>query len=91
MGITVNELMFTTVANDDSIELPIFQRGKVWSDEKKFGLVLSAILNYPVGAISILSEQISLDDGSIEIKIIYLMVSRELTQSNLLSKTLQLF
>lgn len=68
MGITVNELMFTTVANDDSIELPIFQRGKVWSDEKKFGLVLSAILNYPVGAISILSEQINLDDGSREIK-----------------------
>ena len=68
MGITVSELMFTTVANDDSIELPIFQRGKVWSDEKKFGLVLSAILNYPVGAISISSEQINLDDDSIEIK-----------------------
>jgi hypothetical protein len=33
--------------------LPEFQRGKVWDDEQKFELVMSAFLGYPVGAFSI--------------------------------------
>ena len=61
MGISVTEVEFSQIARDNTIELPIFQRGKVWNDEKKFGLVLSAILNYPVGAISVLTEYIDID------------------------------
>lgn len=67
MGITVNEMTFATISDDESIELPIFQRGKVWSDGKKFGLVLSAVLNYPVGAISVLSEEVDIE-GTVKIK-----------------------
>lgn len=61
MGINVTEVEFSTVARDTQIDLPIFQRGKVWNDEKKFGFVLSAILNYPVGAISVLTEYLDID------------------------------